>query len=527
MSRSDEHKSVIEKHLLTNPNWTEGYRVFNRLFGHPLGWLYIIHDGKNKLIRLNQKGNCSFFASSASNQTGCVSFLLKYCEQLKDDAEQKAFKPFNYKCAYGRKGLVFNLEYLHQLKGYLILCATSKSEKETRELMPLFNQFLKAQIELAYKAFELQNFYETVHPRALALSTMHSVHRVISSSLHLKELLPKIGRLCAQILKAQSCTILLLDEDKKFLIPQFHLQNKKDTAKRSRVRMGKGIEGRVAETAEFHVSRNSICVPFIEEDVIGVITLRDKIGGESFGKMDMEILKTLSEQAVVAIKNAKLFEETENLTHSSIQAINELLEMSYEGSNMQLPLFGELVFEMGKDLHLSSMQLTHLHRATFLIDAGHLGTPPHILRKKTQLTKREFDAIKEHPHAGASVLKKMGALKPVIPIILHHHERYDGKGYPQGLKSDEIPISARIMAVADAFFAMIAERPYRAAKSHVDAINEIKRHSGTQFDPLVVASFLKVVENPEFIKKISKWEQVRAKTESRDYSSKHRAALLH
>ncbi len=526
MSRSNEHKSVIERFLLTNPGWIEGYRVFNRLFGHPLGWLYIIHEGKSRLIRLNQKGNCSFFASSASNQSGCVGFLLKYCEQLKDDADKKAFKPFNYKCAYGRKGLVFNLEYLNQLKGYLILCATSKSEKETRDLMPLFNQFLKSQIELAYKAFELQNFYETVHPRALALSTMHSVHRVISSSLHLNELLPKIGRLCAQILKAQGCTIFLLDEERKYLVPHFHLQNKKDIGKRSRLQVGKGVEGKVAETAEFHVSRNSISVPFIEEDVIGVITLRDKVGGEAFGKMDMEILKTLSEQAVVAIKNAKLFEETEHLTHSSIQAINELLEMSYEGSNMQLPLFGELVFEMGKDLRLSSMELTHLHRATFLIDAGHLGTPAHILKKKTQLTKREFDAIKEHPHAGAAVLKKMGALKPVIPIILHHHERYDGKGYPQGLKGDEIPLSARIMAVADAFFAITAERPYRPARTHAEAISEIKKNSGTQFDPAVVASFVKVVENPEFMKKITRWEQARDKTERHGPNSKQETAFV-
>jgi len=526
MSRSVEQKSVIEKFLLTNPAWAEGYRAFNRLFGHPLGWLYIIHDGKSRLIRLNQKGNCTFFAASANNQAGCVGFLLKYCEQLKDSADQKKFKPFNYKCAYGRKGLVFTLDYLNQLKGYLILCATSKNEKDTRELMPLFHQFVKTQIELAYKAFELQNFYETVHPRALALSTMHSVHRVISSSLHLNELLPKIGRLCAQILKAQGCTIFLLDEEKKYLVPQFHLQNQKDIGKRSKIRMGRGIEGRVGETAEFHVSKNCICVPFIEEDVIGVITLRDKIGGEGFGKMDMEILKTLSEQAVVAIKNAKLFEETENLTHSSIQAINELLEMSYEGSNMQLPLFGEMVFEMGKDLHLSSMQLTHLHRATFLIDAGHLGTPPHILQKKTRLTKREFDAIKEHPHAGASVLKKMGALKPVIPIILYHHERYDGKGYPQGLKGDKIPISARIMSVADAFFAMIAERPYRSAKSFTEAVNEIKRNSNSQFDPLVVASFLKVIENHEFMKKISRWEQAQAKTEPREYDSRHKIALV-
>ncbi len=505
---SAENKTVIEKFMLTSRGWAEGYRMFNKQFGKPLGWLYLFQDVKNKLVRLDQKGHCSFFAHSAENESGCVTFLLKYFDQLKSDAGKINRLPYDYKCAYGRSGLVFALEYLNQLKGFLVLCATKKAVKNVNASVQSFQHFVRSQVELAYKNFELQNFYETIHPRALALSTMHSVHRAISSSLHLHELLPRIGRLCAQILKAEGCDIYLMDEDQKYLVPHFSLYGNRDKIRKSRMKVGRGIEGHVAQTAEFHFSRRLISVPLIEEDVIGVIALRDKIGGSPFTKMDMEILKTLSEQGVVAIKNAKLFEETERLTVGSIQAINELLELSYGRSTWEMPLLSELVFEIGKDLHLSSSELTNLHRATFLIDAGHMGTPERILRKKTRLTKVEFAQIKRHPHLGAAVIKKMGPLKPVIPIILYHHERYDGKGYPEGLKMDEIPVGARVVSVADSFLAMISDRPYRTARRISEAIQEIKVNSGSQFDPQVVASFMRVVEKAEMMKKIIRFEKM-------------------
>ena len=111
-----------------------------------------------------------------------------------------------------------------------------------------------------------------------------------------------------------------------------------------------------------------------------------------------------------------------------------------------------------------------------------------------KLTAEEYEAVKKHPHRGVQVLKSIHSLKPLVPIILHHHERYDGMGYPKGLKGEEIPIGARIIAVVDSFTAMISSRPYRETRKMAEAVEEIKRHSGTQFDPKVVESFLKVIQ---------------------------------
>ena len=493
----EKEKPVLERYLLESPSWSDGFREFINFFGKPLVWLYLLHNDGHKLIRLNQKGNCSFFAKSQENQQSCVAFLEKYFSQLAGRKEELKETSNFYHCAFGRAGLIFTLRHLGEVKGFLILCMIGKTEREAKPYVGLFERFLQSEVELAYKSFELHNFYETVHPRALALSTIHSVHRVMSATLGLDQLLPRIARLCAQVLKAKRCDLFLIDATKKYLVPKFSLDG--DIKRKRKLRIGFGLEGHIAETAEFHISRNCIAVPFIEDDVVGVVVLRDKLGGTPFSKTDLEILKTLSEQAVVAIKNAQLFEETEQLTLGSIKTINELLELSFAGDNIHLPLFSEIAYQVGRDLGLSGFELTNLHRATFLIDAGHLGTPERILHKKEKLTKREFEEVKQHPSRGAAILQQISSLRPITPIILHHHERYDGKGYPSRLKGDEIPIGARIVALVDSFTAMLSRRPYRRVRSIQEAVNEIKSNSGTQFDPKVVDSFLKVIQQPKMM----------------------------
>ena len=253
----------------------------------------------------------------------------------------------------------------------------------------------------------------------------------------------------------------------------------------------------MAETGDPHFDRHCIAIPFIDEDIVGVISLWDKVDDQPFTQTDLEILKSLSEQAVVAIKNAQLFEETEKLTLGSIQTINELLKLHYGGERSQLPIFGRMVMEVGKDLSLNGRELTHLERAIFLLDAGQLTFPEKVWDKKGKLTKKEFEQIKRIPLRGATLLKSIGSLKPVIPIILHHRERYDGKGYPRGLKGEAIPIGARIVAVVDSFLAMISHRMYRRRFGIAEALEEVQANSGTQFDPEVVESFLKVMRRKE------------------------------
>jgi len=152
-----------------------------------------------------------------------------------------------------------------------------------------------------------------------------------------------------------------------------------------------------------------------------------------------------------------------------------------------------LTLELGKAFKLKPEKLNMLKYAGILHDIGKIGIPHQILRKPARLNPYEYEQIKAHPESGALILQELKFFDPIIPIVFHHHERYDGTGYVDGLKNKEIPFLARILAVADAYDAMTSPRPYRAALTKEEACRELIINSGTQFDPLVVNSLLKLV----------------------------------
>ncbi|MBI3814857.1 MAG: HD-GYP domain-containing protein, partial [Nitrospinae bacterium] len=148
--------------------------------------------------------------------------------------------------------------------------------------------------------------------------------------------------------------------------------------------------------------------------------------------------------------------------------------------------------DIGSKIVFSSSEIKDIELGGLLHDIGKLGTYEAILDKPGKLTDEEFKLIKQHPAKGAEILSPIKQIRHVIPIVRHHHERYDGKGYPDGLKGEEIPMMARIMCIADSVDAMGADRPYRKGLSMDVIIGELKKCSGSQFDPKVVDVFLKL-----------------------------------
>ena len=152
-------------------------------------------------------------------------------------------------------------------------------------------------------------------------------------------------------------------------------------------------------------------------------------------------------------------------------------------------LIASIVVTIGRQLQLSDTEIDRLRVAALLHDVGKVAVPEEILEKPTALTSSEWRTVVQHPRIGQVILEQAAALKDAVPIILHHHERYAGHGYPFGLRANEIPLGARIVAIADAYDAMINDRPYKRAISHEQAIAELRRHAGTQFDPELVELF--------------------------------------
>jgi HD-GYP domain-containing protein (c-di-GMP phosphodiesterase class II) len=193
-------------------------------------------------------------------------------------------------------------------------------------------------------------------------------------------------------------------------------------------------------------------------------------------------------------KNAsnKIESQTKQVLEDFIETtavLGELIEIRDHYTGQHVKNIKEISDAVGKKMGLDQNKIEDLKLAASLHDIGKIGISDEILNKKGPLTEKEYEIIKKHPLTGAYAIRNIGRLKSIYKIILYHHERYDGKGYPFGLKGNEIPLCSRILSVMDAYDAMTSDRPYRKAMPMDEAIKIIKSEKGKQFDPEVVDAF--------------------------------------
>lgn len=336
------------------------------------------------------------------------------------------------------------------------------------------------------------------------LSCTHSLYRLLLSTFNLRDLILRLARHICQTLKIEYCSIVLLDPNKKFASLKCVVSRRKRYAIKERVKIINPLEKRVIRTSSMLLQKNILAVPLIAEDVIGIIVLHQRDKERTFNPWQRELLMTIAQEAIIGIKNIQLYEEQQRIILGSIKSIVTLLDIRLPREYTHSPYFSQLACAIGEQMHLNEKQIESLKYASLLHDAGKIGIPVRILTKTRKLTPYEYRIIRRHPVKGAEILKSLEILKPAIPIILHHHERYNGTGYPSRLKKGQIPIGARIMAVADAFEAMTYGRPYRERMNIASAIKEIKKKSQTQFDPRVVDAFLKAVKTSKMKKILAK-----------------------
>jgi hypothetical protein len=487
----DTAGEMFNKELFDRLRKGTGLRREEECFGRVMKaafWWMVGHErpGLNEVSREIAAG-CSRLNRGSRGMIGrCAKSLLESIRKSAQDKKISQIRPVD-----GLHGFAYPVIQNDRIFGYMGACYTEKDVPG--EMLDIFAAFTDTVIREAQKEHELAKLYETLRPRAIALSTVHTVHRLISSTLDLNELLPRIARLSLQIMRANRCSIKLVDAKKKILLPKVTIDLRTKKIRLKKVRVGRYAPGKAFKYGRSFRGRNYMAAPLIDADVIGVITLYDKIDGKPFSQFDQEIISTLSEQAVIAIKNAQLYKEQEKLTTGTIKALAKVLDSRAPGTYIPRASFVKIALAIGQDMHLDGELLKSLEYASILHDAGEIFVPQDVLTKPTKLTGEEFAMVKGHPAAGVEIIKHMKALKSATPIILYHHENFDGSGYPKGLKRDQIPAGARIMAVVSAFEAMISKKSYRVTRTIEEAVEEIKRNSGTQFDPKIVEIFLKVI----------------------------------
>lgn len=348
--------------------------------------------------------------------------------------------------------------------------------------------------------------------KVVELDNLLKATEAIASAMQLDPLLDTIMELGMNVMDAEGCSVLLVDEKEKKL--QFVAASgaKKEEVKKLSLDMGEGVAGWVAQNDQplliedvsqdtrfskkvdktlGQETKSLICVPLkVKERTIGVMEVINKKGNRTFNQSDMVLFKPLSAQAAVAIERARLYEDLEDMFLSTVKSLAAAIDAKdpyTRGHSERVTRFSILI---ARELGLDDKTQRDVQLCALLHDVGKIGVPISILRKKDKLTDEDWKHIRRHPVLGAEIISPITQLKELVRNIRNHHERYDGKGYPDGLKGEDIPLISRILAVADTFDALTSERPYRNGLSDKAALEEMEIVKGTQLDSACVEAFL-------------------------------------
>lgn len=339
----------------------------------------------------------------------------------------------------------------------------------------------------------------------------------LAGSLDLNQVLEVALDRAEKLCRAETSSIWQLDEPTGELYFRVVRGRVAGDIRHLRVRLGSGIVGTVAQSGEGEIindvgadprwrgdlagsfkTRAILAVPLRARGrLVGVLQLLNPIGKERFEREDLERMRLFAAPLGPAIDNARLYTALKSLYLDTVTALAEAVEKRdpYTGGHVRRVVLYSVL--LGHEMGLDQQELDRLRIASTLHDVGKIAVPDEVLRKPGPLDDSEFDIMKRHPLDGAEILSRIPELRDILPGVRSHHERLDGRGYPDGLEDEEIPLSARIIAVADTYDAMTSSRPYRKALEHDVAVAEVQEGAGTQFCPRVVAAFDRLVQREE------------------------------
>ena len=348
------------------------------------------------------------------------------------------------------------------------------------------------------------------------LSTIYKIGLAINSTMDIDRLFNLIVRTTTTTLKANIGYVILYDAENKCLNVTNLVGQGKLLAPKTAIPMKESsvstwvIKNRqpilisdINQTPQFdrfsdlgYERKSLICAPLmVKDEIIGTISVVNKIDDSQFGPEEMEMLSTIAAQAAIAIKNATLYDEQQQTYLNTIQALVSAIEASDSYTKGHSERVTSYCVEMGRQLQLSDDRMQILERAAILHDIGKIGIDLSLLHKEGKLTPQDIKELHQHPTIGMHILEPIEFLHDVRICIGQHHERYDGLGYPNRIKKDELLIESRILAIADSFDAMTSDRPYRKALPLNCAIDELHENAGTQFDPAIVEVFARIIVN--------------------------------
>jgi len=336
----------------------------------------------------------------------------------------------------------------------------------------------------------------------------------ISFSYDLAEWGDDVVETTCKIFNLEICVLLLLDEATDTLSVLASRGIDKDFAPSIKIRKGDEISGVVVKYNDVKIIndlkkgkqyyelkndgcyRNSlVSLPLsVKNKVLGVLNVSDRKTGGPFSPVDIEILKVIVLESAIALQNLRLVSEQQKNYLDTVIALARAIDARDPYTYKHSDNVAKYAVMISQELRLAVYEKEGIRAAALLHDIGKIAISDAILSKTGNLTDEECARIKTHPAKGEEIIKSLPFLQTIAKIIRHHHERYDGKGYPDGTQGVNIELGARILAVADSYDAMVSDRPYRKAISLLQVKNELIKNKGIQFDSSVVDAFLRVLE---------------------------------
>jgi len=323
-----------------------------------------------------------------------------------------------------------------------------------------------------------------------------------------------------RLLRTEIGSLMLIDKETNMLEIVAARGLPEELVKNIHIPIGKGIAGKIVEEGEpilcenietdtrflkesneKYTSKSFVSVPLkVQNRVIGVLNINNKESKQKFDEKDLRLLTILAEQSARTIENAELYKHMQDTYLGTIQTLARAIDAKDPYTKGHSDRVTRYAVKIAREMNLSESAIRNIEYSALIHDIGKIGIQESILTKKGALSGTEYEIVKMHPLIGESIITPVKFLNGIAPLILYHHERFDGKGYLEGLRGEAIPLGARIISVADAFDAMTSDRPYRKALTRKKAREELEKESGKKFDPRVVEAFLRLLDRGELEK---------------------------
>ena len=372
------------------------------------------------------------------------------------------------------------------------------------ELVHKVQIYLREKDFLSEEAKREKHDSKKLKDKANELSTRSYIYDSIESTKDNNDhIFQEMAELALKLVGGESCSILLYDAECSRFNPKVIRSSAYELYRHDILPSLNHVFREVVDnkkplminTRDHGDIRNSlICVPLkIREQVFGILTLSRKKNGIDFSEKDLNFIVSLTKRASLNLENKLLYESTYTNIIDTFRSLAASIQLRDHYTEEHSTRVTHLAINLAKAMNLPIHDIESLRISGMLHDIGKVAIPDNILLKPDRLTLEEFTVIKNHPLIGETILKPVLFFENEIKAIRHHHERWDGKGYPDGLTGKEIPLNARILAVVDSYDAMTNNRPYREALTVDQAIVELKHNSGLQFDEILVDTFLQIL----------------------------------